>query len=60
MFVAGFGRGGTSIPFRENVYGFSMSSIGREFVEDAAQVPIVDDVDSCNIVTTTEVLQICV
>ncbi|KAL6548558.1 Protein arginine N-methyltransferase 3 [Orobanche gracilis] len=57
MFVAGFGRGGTSIPFWENVYGFSMSCIGREVVEDSARVPIVDVVDSCDIVTTTEVLQ---
>ncbi|KAL6582216.1 Protein arginine N-methyltransferase 3 [Orobanche minor] len=57
MFVAGLGRGGTSIPFWENVCGFSMSCIGREVVEDAARVPMVDDVDSCNIVTTTEVLQ---
>ncbi|KAG8391100.1 hypothetical protein BUALT_Bualt01G0152700 [Buddleja alternifolia] len=57
MFVAGFGRGGTSIPFWENVYGFNMSCIGREVVEDAARIPIVDVIDSCNIITTTEVLQ---
>ncbi|CAL5330568.1 unnamed protein product [Camellia sinensis] len=57
MFVAGFGRGGTSIPFWENVYGFNMSCIGKELVEDAAQVPIVDVVDGCDIVTNTVVLQ---
>ncbi|KAK6143282.1 hypothetical protein DH2020_023630 [Rehmannia glutinosa] len=57
MFVAGFGRGATSIPFWENVYGFNMSCIGQEVVEDAARVPIVDVIDNCNIVTTTKVLQ---
>ncbi|PSS18961.1 Protein arginine N-methyltransferase [Actinidia chinensis var. chinensis] len=57
MFVAGFGRGGTSIPFWENVYGFNMSCIGKELVEDAAGVPFVDVVDSQDIVTNTVVLQ---
>ncbi|KAL3613631.1 Protein arginine N-methyltransferase 3 [Castilleja foliolosa] len=57
MFVAGFGKGATSIPFWENVYGFNMSSIGREVVEDAARVPIIDVVNSCDIVTTTQALQ---
>ena len=58
QFVAGFGRGGTSIPFWENVYGFNMSCIGKELVEDAARVPIVDVVDSCDIVTNTAILQV--
>ncbi|XAR54470.1 Histone-arginine N-methyltransferase [Bertholletia excelsa] len=57
MFVAGFGRGGTSIPFWENVYGFNMSCIGKELVEDAAQIPIVDVLDSSDIVTNTAILQ---
>ncbi|GFP93253.1 probable protein arginine n-methyltransferase 3 [Phtheirospermum japonicum] len=57
MFVAGFGKGATSIPFWENVYGFNMACIGREVVEDAARVPIIDVIDSCDIVTTTKVLQ---
>ncbi|XP_051147439.1 probable protein arginine N-methyltransferase 3 [Andrographis paniculata] len=57
LFVAGFGRGGTSIPFWENVYGFDMSCIGREIVDDAARTPIVDVIDSCHIITTTESLQ---
>ncbi|KAK4483568.1 hypothetical protein RD792_010767 [Penstemon davidsonii] len=57
MFVAGFGRGGASISFWENVYGFNMSCIGREVDDNAAGIPIVDVIDSCNIVTTTEVLQ---
>ncbi|GER46302.1 protein arginine n-methyltransferase [Striga asiatica] len=57
MFVAGFGRGASSLKFWENVYGFNMSCIGREIDEDAARFPIVDVIDSCNIVTTTEVLQ---
>lgn len=60
QFVAGFGRGATSIPFWENVYGFDMSCIGREVIEDAARIPIVDVIDSCHIITTTEVLQVCV
>ncbi|KAL3829819.1 hypothetical protein ACJIZ3_018621 [Penstemon smallii] len=58
MFVAGFGRGGASISFWENVYGFNMSCIGREVDDNAAGIPIVDVIDSCNIVTTTEVLQV--
>ncbi|KAK9157376.1 hypothetical protein Scep_003950 [Stephania cephalantha] len=57
IFVAGFGKGGTSIPFWENVYGFDMSCIGKEVVEDAAQVPIVDVIDSQHIVTNTATLQ---
>lgn len=57
MFVAGFGKGATSIPFWENVYGFNMSSIGKELVEDAAHIPIVDVVDGNNLVTNTALLQ---
>ncbi|KAK9123271.1 hypothetical protein Sjap_012873 [Stephania japonica] len=57
IFVAGFGKGGTSIPFWEDVYGFDMSCIGKEVVEDAAQVPIVDVIDSQHIVTNTATLQ---
>lgn len=37
-----------------------MSCIGREVVEDAARVPIIDVIDSCHIVTTPKVLQVCV
>ncbi|KAK9265808.1 hypothetical protein L1049_021420 [Liquidambar formosana] len=57
IFVAGFGRGGTSIPFWENVCGFNMSCVGKELVEDAAQIPIVDVVDGRDIVTKSVVLQ---
>ncbi|KAG9138275.1 hypothetical protein Leryth_001478 [Lithospermum erythrorhizon] len=57
MFVAGFGKGGTSIPFWENVYGLNMSCIAKEVVEDAAHFPIVDVLDSREVVTETEVLQ---
>ncbi|GAB2213591.1 hypothetical protein Droror1_Dr00017901 [Drosera rotundifolia] len=57
MFVAGFDRGGTSLPFWENVYGFNMSSVGKELVADASQAPIIDVVDSSDIVTTSAVLQ---
>ncbi|XP_052190178.1 probable protein arginine N-methyltransferase 3 isoform X2 [Diospyros lotus] len=57
IFVAGFGRGGTSIPFWEDVYGFNMSCIGKELFEEAARIPIVDVVDSHDIVTNSVVLQ---
>ncbi|KAH9621976.1 hypothetical protein KSS87_010214 [Heliosperma pusillum] len=57
MFIAGFGRGCTSLPFWENVYGFNMSSVGEELVKDAAEFPIIDVVDSNDIVTETAVLQ---
>ncbi|ERM98123.1 probable protein arginine N-methyltransferase 3 [Amborella trichopoda] len=58
IFVAGFGRGGTSFPFWEDVYGFDMSCIGKEVTEDAAQLPIVDIVDSQTLVTDPCVLHI--
>ncbi|CAH9085162.1 unnamed protein product [Cuscuta epithymum] len=57
MFVAGFGKGGTSIPFWENVYGFNMSCIGKELAADASHFPIVEVVDSSDLVTSTAVLQ---
>lgn len=57
MFAAGFGRGGTSIPFWENVYGFNMSCIGKEIVKDASRIPMVDVIDSCDIITNSTVLQ---
>ncbi|XP_047337715.1 probable protein arginine N-methyltransferase 3 [Impatiens glandulifera] len=57
MFAAGFGRGCTSLPFWENVYGLNMSSVGKELVEEASHFPIVDVVDSRDIVTNTAVLQ---
>ena len=37
MYVAGVGKGGTSLSFWENVYGFNMSWIGKEVVEDDPQ-----------------------
>ncbi|PIA53818.1 hypothetical protein AQUCO_00900421v1 [Aquilegia coerulea] len=57
IFVAGFGRGGTSIPFWENVYGFNMSCIGKEVVENSAKLPIVDVVGSPDIITNSAVIQ---
>ncbi|KAL8235178.1 hypothetical protein R6Q59_021278 [Mikania micrantha] len=57
MFIAGFGKCATSIPFWENVYGFNMSSIGMELVKDAAHIPIVDVVEGNNLVTDTALLQ---
>lgn len=57
MYVAGFGRGGTSLPFWENVYGFDMQCIGQEVLDDAAAAPIVDAVESKDIVTSTCLIQ---
>lgn len=57
MFTAGFGRGGTSLPFWENVYGFDMSCVGKELVQDAAEIPVVDVIDSHDIVTEAAILQ---
>lgn len=53
---AGFGRGGTSLPFWENVYGFDMSCIGKEVIGSSARFPVVDVLDSKDIVTDTAVL----
>ncbi|KAK7271496.1 hypothetical protein RJT34_27447 [Clitoria ternatea] len=55
--VAGFGKGATSLPFWENVYDFDMSCIGKELVIDAARIPIVDVVDSQDLVTSSAILQ---
>ncbi|XP_054814524.1 probable protein arginine N-methyltransferase 3 [Prosopis cineraria] len=57
IFVAGFGKGGTSLPFWENVCGFDMSCIGKELVNDAAQFPIVDVLDYEDLVTDSVILQ---
>ncbi|CAI8595971.1 unnamed protein product [Vicia faba] len=57
IFVAGFGKGGTSLPFWENVCDFDMSSIGEELVTDAARYPIVDVIDHQDLVTSSTILQ---
>lgn len=57
IFVAGFGKGATSLPFWENVSDFDMSCIGKELVIDAARIPIVDVVDSQDLVTSSAILQ---
>ncbi|PKU87939.1 probable protein arginine N-methyltransferase 3 [Dendrobium catenatum] len=57
ILVAGFGRGGTSLPFWENVYGFNMTCIGKEVMEDASCSPIIDVMNSKDIVTESAVLQ---
>lgn len=59
QFAAGFGKGCTSLPFWENVYGLDMSCVGKELVEDAAKIPIVDHVDDHDLVTRAAVLQVC-
>ncbi|KAL0538507.1 hypothetical protein IC582_022653 [Cucumis melo] len=56
ILVAGFGVGGTSLPFWENVYGFRMSCVGKELVRDAAKAPIVDIVDANDLVTSPAIL----
>ncbi|CAN6172040.1 unnamed protein product [Urochloa humidicola] len=53
---AGFGKGGTSLPFWENVYGFDMSCIGKEVTSTSARFPVVDVVASQDVVTETAVL----
>lgn len=53
---AGFGKGGTSLPFWENVYGFDMSCIGQEVTSTSARFPVVDVVPSQDIVTEAAVL----
>ncbi|TKW32110.1 hypothetical protein SEVIR_2G148300v4 [Setaria viridis] len=53
---AGFGKGGTSLPFWENVYGFDMSCIGKEVTSTSARFPVVDVIASQDIVTETAVL----
>ncbi|WCJ27874.1 protein arginine methyltransferase 3 [Euphorbia peplus] len=57
IYAAGFGRGGTSLPFWEDVYGFNMSSVGEELFQDAARFPIVDVVDNSDLVTDTALLK---
>ncbi|KAH0981362.1 hypothetical protein GBA52_008539 [Prunus armeniaca] len=57
IFVAGFGKGATSLPFWENVYGFNMSCVGKELFEGASKIPFVDSVDDHGLVTSTAVLQ---
>ncbi|XP_020888237.1 probable protein arginine N-methyltransferase 3 [Arabidopsis lyrata subsp. lyrata] len=57
MFVAGFGKGATSLPFWEDVYGFDMSSIGKEILEDTARLPIVDVIEERDLVTQPALLQ---
>ncbi|KAL1204763.1 putative protein arginine N-methyltransferase 3 [Cardamine amara subsp. amara] len=57
MFVAGFGKGATSLPFWEDVYGFDMSSIGKEILEDTARLPVVDVIEERDLVTHPALLQ---
>ncbi|XP_004307081.1 PREDICTED: probable protein arginine N-methyltransferase 3 [Fragaria vesca subsp. vesca] len=57
IFVAGFGKGATSLPFWESVYGFNMSCVGKELVDGAAKVPIVDVVEDHGLVTSAAILQ---
>ncbi|KAJ4833948.1 hypothetical protein Tsubulata_016659, partial [Turnera subulata] len=57
IYAAGFGRGGTSVPFWEDVYVFNMSCVGNELVQDSAKLPIVDVVHENDLVTNSSVLQ---
>ncbi|XP_006658026.1 probable protein arginine N-methyltransferase 3 [Oryza brachyantha] len=56
IFGAVFGKGGTSLPFWENVYGFDMSCIGKEVTGNSARFPVVDILASEDIVTETAIL----
>lgn len=57
-FGAGFGKGGTSMPFWENVYGFNMSCVGKELVQDAARVPIVDTIEPQDVITESAIVHV--
>ncbi|CAF2127283.1 hypothetical protein HID58_011246 [Brassica napus] len=57
MFVAGFGKGATSLPFWEDVYGFDMSSIGKEILEDTTRIPVVDVIEGRDLVTGPALLK---
>ncbi|XP_050385987.1 probable protein arginine N-methyltransferase 3 [Argentina anserina] len=57
IFVAGFGKGATSLQFWENVYGFNMSCVGKELFDGAVKVPIVDVVEDHGLVTSAAILQ---
>lgn len=56
--MAGFGKGGTSLPFWEDVYGFDMKFVGQEVVHDATQMPIIDVVDCKDVVTNSCLVQV--
>lgn len=58
QYVAGFGKGGTSLAFWENVYGFDMKCVGEEVVRDASQAPIIDVIDSKDVITTSSLIQV--
>ncbi|KAG6551599.1 hypothetical protein Mapa_006676 [Marchantia paleacea] len=51
MFVAGYGKGGTSLSFWENVYGFDMQSVGEEVLYDATLHPIIDVINAKDVIT---------
>ncbi|CAN7010634.1 unnamed protein product [Brassica rapa subsp. trilocularis] len=57
MFVAGFGKGATSLPFWEDVYGFDMSSIGKEVLEDTVRIHVVDVIEARDLVTGPALLK---
>lgn len=58
QYLAGFGKGGTSLAFWENVYGFDMKCVGEEVVRDATQAPIIDVIDSKDVITTSSLIQV--
>lgn len=53
MYLAGFGKGGTSLAFWENVYGFDMSCVGNEVNQFAAEAPLIDALQAKDVITTT-------
>ncbi|KAL3700084.1 hypothetical protein R1sor_018106 [Riccia sorocarpa] len=57
MYVAGFGKGGTSLSFWEDVYGFDMSTVGEEVLHDATKHPIIDVIAAKDVITDTCLLK---
>lgn len=58
QYIAGFAKGGTSLPFWEDVYGFNMRCVGEEVVQDATQSPIIDVVESKEVITNSCLIQV--
>lgn len=50
QYLVGFGKGGISLVFWENVYGFDMKCVGEEVVCDVIQVLIIDVIDSKDVI----------
>lgn len=56
--MAGFGKGGTSLSFWENVYGFDMQSVGEEVLYDATLHPIIDVINAKDVITDSCLIKV--